>query len=74
MTGDLMHVPLQMKYPELSFVRDQDPILAATTRRSFFERFADTHTLCCTAHVPVNPVGRILPWGDGFRLRPVGQD
>ncbi|WP_137891204.1 MBL fold metallo-hydrolase [Ramlibacter sp. 2FC] len=69
MTGDLIHVPLQMRYPELSFARDKDPVLAATTRRSFLERYCDTPTLCCTAHFPTLSAGRISRWGAGYRLQ-----
>lgn len=68
MTGDLIHVPLQMRYPELSFARDKDPELAAKTRRGFLERYCDTRTLCCTAHFPSPSVGAIKRWGDGYRL------
>lgn len=68
MTGDLIHVPLQMRYPELSFARDKDPVLAATTRRAFLERYCDTPTLCCTAHFPSPSAGRIKRWGDGYRM------
>lgn len=68
MTGDLVHVPLQTRYPELSFSRDKDPALAAKTRRDFFERYCDTSTLCCTAHFPSPSAGRIKRWGDGYRL------
>ncbi|WP_051235877.1 MBL fold metallo-hydrolase [Ottowia thiooxydans] len=67
-TGDLIHVPLQMRYPELNFARDKDPKLARETRRSFFERYCDTPTLCCTAHFPPPSAGRVRRWGDGYRM------
>ncbi len=51
-SGDLMHSPLQARYPELSVKFDVDPAQAAVTRRSFLERYCDTDTLCCTAHFP----------------------
>jgi glyoxylase-like metal-dependent hydrolase (beta-lactamase superfamily II) len=68
MTGDLIHVPLQMRYPELNFARDKDPALAAATRRGFLERFCDAPTVCCTAHFPSPSTGRITRWGNGYRL------
>lgn len=71
MTGDLVHVPIQTRYPELSFSRDKDPVLAAKTRRDFFERYCDTSTLCCTAHFPSPSVGRVKRWGDGYRLESI---
>lgn len=65
-TGDLMHSPLQTRYPELSPRFDIDGELAGRTRRGFLERFCDTATLCCTAHFPSPSVGRIERWGEGF--------
>jgi len=70
-TGDLIHSPLQARYPELSMQFDFDRDLAARTRRAFLERFCDTGTLCCTAHFPSPSAGRIAPWGEGFRCDPV---
>jgi glyoxylase-like metal-dependent hydrolase (beta-lactamase superfamily II) len=64
--GDLVHSPLQMLYPELSPKFDVDPKQAAATRRSFFERYCDTDTLCCTAHFPSPSTGKIRRKGNGF--------
>ena len=72
MSGDLMHVPLQTRYPELSFRMDLDQAQAASTRRSFLERYCDTKTLCCTGHFPgAASVGRIVRWGNGFKCEGV---
>jgi glyoxylase-like metal-dependent hydrolase (beta-lactamase superfamily II) len=65
-SGDLMHSPLQTRYPELSAKFDVDQMQAATTRRNFLERYCDTGTLCCTAHFPSPSVGKIRRKGDGF--------
>ncbi len=70
MPGDLMHSPLQTRYPELSARFDTDMAQAARTRRSFLERYCDTKTLCCTAHFPSPSAGRIKRWDDGFRCEP----
>jgi glyoxylase-like metal-dependent hydrolase (beta-lactamase superfamily II) len=67
LAGDLVHSPLQTRYPELSMAFDFDPKQAATTRRRFFEQYCDTKTLCCTTHFPSPSSGRITRWGDGFR-------
>jgi glyoxylase-like metal-dependent hydrolase (beta-lactamase superfamily II) len=64
--GDLMHTPLQTRYPELSPKFDVDPKLAAATRRNFLQRYCDTDTLCCTAHFPSPSAGKIRRRGDGF--------
>ena len=66
LSGDLMHSPLQARYPELSPKFDVDPEKAAVTRRNFLERYCDTDTLCCTAHFPSPSTGKIRRWGDGF--------
>jgi glyoxylase-like metal-dependent hydrolase (beta-lactamase superfamily II) len=71
MTGDLMHSPLQTRYPELSPRFDVDKAASAKTRRAFLERYCDTSTLCCTAHFPSPSTGRIMRWGEGFRCEPV---
>ena len=65
-SGDLMHSPLQTRYPEMSVKFDVDQAQAATTRRSFLERYCDTDTLCCTAHFPSPSVGKIRRNGNGF--------
>lgn len=65
-SGDLMHSPLQTLYPELSIKFDVDQAAAATTRRSFLERYCDTDTLCCTAHFPSPSVGKIRRKGNAF--------
>lgn len=70
-TGDLMHSPLQARYPELSSRFDVDQTQAATTRRSLLERYCDTDTLCCTAHFPSPSVGRIRRSGSGFACEAV---
>ena len=66
MTGDLLHTPLQARYPELSMFVDYDPAQAAATRRNFLERYCETDTLCCTAHFPSPSAGRITRRGGGF--------
>ena len=70
-SGDLMHSPLQARYPELSMTFDVDQAQAAVTRRNFLERYCDTDTLCCTAHFPSPSTGKIRRWGVGFSCEAV---
>lgn len=70
LTGDLIHSPLQTRYPHISMRADTDPAQAAATRTGFLERYCDTGTLCCTAHFPQPSTGRISRWGEGFRCTP----
>jgi glyoxylase-like metal-dependent hydrolase (beta-lactamase superfamily II) len=71
-SGDLMHSPLQARYPELSAKFDVDQMQAATTRRNFLERYCDTDTLCCSAHFPSPSTGTIRRRGDGFSCQATG--
>jgi glyoxylase-like metal-dependent hydrolase (beta-lactamase superfamily II) len=70
-SGDLIHSPIQARYPEMSMKFDVDQAEAAKTRRSFLERFCDTDTLCCTAHFPSPSVGKIRRTGNGFSCEAV---
>ena len=66
-SGDLIHSPLQARYPEMSAKFDVDQAASAVTRRAFLERFAETETICCMTHFPSPSIGRMKRWGHGFR-------
>jgi glyoxylase-like metal-dependent hydrolase (beta-lactamase superfamily II) len=66
-TGDLIHTPLQARYPDLSMRVDYDPAQGIATRRKFLETYCDTSTLCCFAHFPSPSRGHVKRWGDGFK-------
>ena len=66
-TGDLIHSPIQARYPEVNMRIDHDQAQAATTRRRFLESYCDRPTLCCFAHFPSPSVGRLKRWDAGFR-------
>ena len=66
MCGDLIHSPIQCRYPEWDAMPDYDPPLAKATRRSFLERYCETDTLVLTAHFPLPSVGRVVSHPDGF--------
>src|SRR6202008_261402 len=51
-TGDMIHSPLQARYPELGMLADYDSKQAGVTRRELFGKVCDTSTLLCTAHFP----------------------
>jgi glyoxylase-like metal-dependent hydrolase (beta-lactamase superfamily II) len=65
-TGDMIHSPLQARYPELGMLSDYDSKQAGQTRRELFGRFCDTPTLMCTAHFPSPSTGRFVRWRDSF--------
>jgi glyoxylase-like metal-dependent hydrolase (beta-lactamase superfamily II) len=66
-TGDLIHSPLQARYPELSMYVDYDAAQGVATRKRFLETYCDTSTLCCFAHFPSPSRGHIRRWGTGFK-------
>jgi glyoxylase-like metal-dependent hydrolase (beta-lactamase superfamily II) len=70
-SGDLMHSPIQTRFPEMSVKFDVDQAEAGKTRRSFLERYCDTDTLCCTAHFPSPSTGKIRRRGNGFSCQAV---
>lgn len=70
MTGDLIHSPLQARYPNLCASVDNDHPLAAKTRADFLERFCESQSLCCTAHFPSPSVGKLSRWGEGYLFTP----
>ena len=65
-TGDMIHSPLQARYPELGMMSDYDSAQAGVSRRELFGRFCDTSTLMCTAHFPSPSTGRVVRWRDAF--------
>jgi glyoxylase-like metal-dependent hydrolase (beta-lactamase superfamily II) len=68
--GDMIHSPLQARYPELGMMADYDSGQAGETRRKLFNRICDTATLVCTAHFPSPSVGHVVRWRDAFELVP----
>ena len=72
-TGDLIHTPIQARYPDMSMRADVDPIQSGQTRRAFLERYCDTDTLCCTAHFPSPSRVKVKRWGEGFRCETVAE-
>jgi len=72
LTGDLIHSPLQARYPELSMRADVDQRRSAETRRMFLECHCDTGRLMCTGHFPSPSTGHVTRWGEGFRFMPTG--
>ena len=70
-TGDMIHSPLQARYPEIGMFSDYDSKQAGETRRTLFDSICETPTVLCTAHFPSPSTGRIVRWSDGFRLAPL---
>jgi glyoxylase-like metal-dependent hydrolase (beta-lactamase superfamily II) len=58
LTGDMIHSPIQARYPEIGMMSDWSSEQAGKSRRGLLERFCDTGTLWCTAHFPAPSTGR----------------
>ena len=69
-SGDLMHRVVQVAEPQWSSRFCYDAAQAATTRRAFVEKHADSGTLVCAAHFPAP--GYVVKTGDGFRFEAAG--
>jgi glyoxylase-like metal-dependent hydrolase (beta-lactamase superfamily II) len=67
-SGDIMHHPVQVYYPEWSsqFCWNQD--MSARSRRKVLEHCAEHHSLLCPAHFPGANAGYIHRAGDAFRI------
>jgi glyoxylase-like metal-dependent hydrolase (beta-lactamase superfamily II) len=66
-TGDLMHHPIQCRYPEWDDNFDVDGPQAKKTRREFCERYADTGISVIGTHFASPSVGKIQKKDDSFR-------
>jgi glyoxylase-like metal-dependent hydrolase (beta-lactamase superfamily II) len=67
-TGDMIHSPLQGKYPELGMLADYDSRQAAQTRRNVFDRFCEESTILCATHFPTPSTGRVRRWDNGYKF------
>lgn len=67
-TGNLIHSPIQCRYPHRNFRHGANNPPAALTRRNFFERFSDCLTKVLTAHFLLPSAGHLKAEGNGFRF------
>ena len=67
-TGDMIHSPIQGKYPELGMRADYDSPQAGQTRRRIFDRFCEETTLMCLAHFPVPSTARVRRSADSYKF------
>ena len=68
LSADLMHHPLQVRYPEWSTRFCTDPVQARATRIAFFNEHAGSGRLVFPAHFPSPTGGTIERDGNGFRF------
>ena len=70
-TGDVMHHPLQIAYPEWNSRYCYDPEQSRATRKSIVDRCADTSIIVLAAHFPDPVAGRITSAGNRCRFAPM---
>jgi glyoxylase-like metal-dependent hydrolase (beta-lactamase superfamily II) len=68
LSGDLIHSPIQLRFPDISMRADTDRAQSAQTRRRFLECYCDTETLVCTAHFPSPSMGKVRRSAEGFKF------
>jgi len=67
-TGDCLHHPILIRYPEWDNRFDTDGARAKRTRREFCERYADSGVLVFGTHFATPSAGRIVRGGDSYRF------
>lgn len=65
-TGDVLHHPCQLVYPEWETTFDTDKEKARVSRIDLLKRFADTDTLIIGSHFASPTAGRITRSGENF--------
>jgi len=69
-TGDCMHTPLQIAYPDVGTRVCQQPEVGAKTRRRILGECAEHGHLLLPAHFPLPHYGRVTAHGDAFKYHP----
>lgn len=67
LSGDVIHHPIQIAYPEWNSRFCVDPEMSRDSRKKFVDRHAETDTLILPAHFANPAVGRIV--GNGARCK-----
>ena len=68
LTGDVIHHPLQIEFPEWSSCFCWDPELSAATRSQTLARVADEEAWLLPAHFPTPTATKISRGAGGFRM------
>jgi len=71
--GDMMHHMIQCHIPDWSTIACADQQAARATRKAFLDRYAETDVTIVPSHFPNPTAGFIVPEGDAFAFRYVGE-
>ena len=67
--GDMIHSPIQGRYPDLAMRADHDGKQSGVTRRKVFDRFCEEQTLMCVTHFPTpHSIGHVRRWDNGYKF------
>ncbi len=69
LSGDVMHHPLQCRYPDWSTNFCADQIQSRATRRQFLDTYCETDVLIVPSHFPTPTAGFIETDKNAFRFR-----
>jgi glyoxylase-like metal-dependent hydrolase (beta-lactamase superfamily II) len=72
-TGDVVHHPCQITYPDWGAASDFDPARCRASRLELITRFAESGTLILGSHFAEPVAGHIRRVGDEFRFAPVAE-
>ena len=64
--GDIIHSPIQLKFPELSTAFCSDMALARTTRENLLDKVAEEGSFLIPAHFPNPGWTKIRKSGNGY--------
>jgi len=73
-SGDVVHHPIQIAYPEWNSRFCVDPELSRDSRKKFVDRHADQDTLILPAHFASPAAGRIVSNGERCKYRVIGDN
>ena len=69
LAGDVLHTPLQCRYPDWSTRFCADPARSRATRIGFMNACSENHAIVMPSHFPSPSAGCFEREGDGFRFR-----
>ncbi|WP_137112856.1 MBL fold metallo-hydrolase [Rhodobacter sp. SY28-1] len=69
--GDLVHHPLQLAQPGLTWKYDENPDQARATRAGLFDRVLDEGWMVAGSHLPHPGIGRLERDGNAYVFHPV---
>ena len=67
--GDLIHSPLQCRFPRWRYWIDSDAAQAVATRERFLQQQCEARSLVLTAHFPASSMGYVEASGNAFGFR-----